>query len=566
MAIEQNLSVSRQAPIAFQIASEDSTTWIDENVLVETPRTGLETDRGGGVAPCTENKIGSFRGAISEGGKEASSHPPEVSRSNWNEWWGTTVWNLQVVLPLLLSDLLTITAFLVVASSLAADYFSHVGQPTFPAKACVLLALIVGRHAEGLYPGVGLNNVIELRKQTVAASVVFSVLALSWLATGHFNSADAFFLISAYMACVIALPICRYLTQMLLGKTSWWGFPVLVFGCGPTARRVLIAMRHSTSRGLRPIGCVGSPSEIFRDRQGTGEPVKVDDFLGTFEDAPRLIAQHKVQWVIGAMPESPPKEVARLFSQYAARASHRLLTTGISEFPYLWQSVRDCGGQAGIEIRDGLLMPSRQFFKRIFDLCAVVIGGLLISPLLLGIAVAIKLGSPGPVFYGQKRIGYGGKELKMWKYRSMFVNADTVLRDYLDKDPELRKEWEQTHKLKNDPRITKVGRFLRATSLDELPQLWNIFLGEMSLVGPRPIVDDTNYDREYVVDYPEAFQLYLRVRPGLTGLWQVAGRRDRNYYLRPQLDAYYVRNWSIWLDLFLLTRTIKTVLRREGAC
>ena len=566
MALEQDLSVISPSPAASIIVPEDSITWIEENVLVETPRASSEAANGVGADHTTESKTGIIRGAKSEGGTEASSLSTELSNSNWHDWWKTTVWNLQVVMPLLLSDLLTITAILIVASSLAADVFANVGQPTFSAKVCVLLALIVGRHAEGLYPGVGLNNVIELRKQTAAATVVFLLLALSWFATSHFNSADAFFLLCAYVPCVVALPICRCLTQMLLGKTKWWGFPVLVFGCGPTARRILIAMRNSPSRGLRPIGCVGLPSEIFRDRQGHGEPVHVDDFLGTFEDAPRLIARHKVQWVIGAMPESSPKEVARLFSQYAARASHRLLTTGISDFPYLWQSVLDCGGQAGIEIRDGLLMPSRQVLKRIFDTCAVVVGGLLISPLLIGIALAIKLGSPGPIFYGQKRIGYRGKELMMWKFRSMVVNADAVLRDYLDKDPELRKEWEQTHKLQNDPRITKIGRFLRATSLDELPQLWNVLRGEMSLVGPRPIVDDVNYDREYVTDYPEAFQLYLRVRPGLTGLWQVAGRRDRNYYLRPQLDAYYVRNWSVWLDLFLLTRTIKTVLRREGAC
>jgi Undecaprenyl-phosphate galactose phosphotransferase WbaP len=308
------------------------------------------------------------------------------------------------------------------------------------------------------------------------------------------------------------------------------------------------------------------PSEIFRDHQGIGEPVRVDDFLGTFDEAPRLIERHKVQWVIGAMPESPPMEVARLVSQYAARVPHRVLTTGISDFPYLWQMVRDCGGQAGIEIRDELLMPCRQLFKRVFDVCAVLAGGLVISPLLVAIAFAVKLGSPGPVFYGQKRVGYGGKELTIWKFRTMRVNADAVLREYLDNDPELRMEWERTHKLQTDPRITRVGRFLRATSLDELPQLWNILRGEMSLVGPRPIVDDANYDREYVADYPEAYQLYLRVRPGITGLWQVAGRQHRSYYLRPQLDAYYVRNWSVWLDIFLLVRTVKTVLRREGAC
>ncbi|MEM1063199.1 MAG: sugar transferase, partial [Planctomycetota bacterium] len=135
----------------------------------------------------------------------------------------------------------------------------------------------------------------------------------------------------------------------------------------------------------------------------------------------------------------------------------------------------------------------------------------------------------------------------------------------LAEHPELRAEWEATHKLKNDPRVTSVGRVLRQTSLDELPQLWNVLVGEMSLVGPRPIVDDPRFDREYVESHPEAYSLYARVRPGITGLWQVSGRNAHTYERRPQLDQYYVRNWSAWLDIYLLTRTVKAVLCREGA-
>lgn len=566
MAIEQELYVDVQPSDVCETEPGESARWIGENVLVETPPTVLRSPpRFDGAGVRTGAETGDIRVDGTKRDKPALTPGIGLADSQRHPWWKSAASKLRVVTPLLLADLFVIGALLAAASSLAGDSLGAALQPSLTMIVCVLLALIVGRHAEGLYPGVGLNIVVELRKQTIATTVVFAVLAMSWFAAGQFNVAMAFFLLFAYLAIVVALPLCRYLTQALLGKTSWWGFPVLIFGCGPTARRVLLAMRNSPSRGLRPVGCVGMPSEIFRDRHGIGAPVHVDDFLGNFDDAPRLIDEHKVHWVIGVMPEEPATQVARLVSLYAARAPYRLLTTGISDFPYLWQVVRDCGGEAGIEIRDGLLIPSRQLFKRAFDLCAVLAGGLVISPLLLAIALAIKLGSRGPVFYGQKRVGYGGKEMTIWKFRSMFVNADAVLREYLDNDAEIREEWERTHKLQNDPRITRIGRFLRASSLDELPQLWNILRGEMSLVGPRPIVDHAHYDREYVTDYPEAYQLYLRVRPGITGLWQVAGRRHRNYYLRPQLDAYYVRNWSVWLDLFLLTRTVKTVLRREGA-
>lgn len=567
MALDQQHHVYAQLSAAHRTGSAEPDSWLGGNVLTESspavfsPRARIRDTE---VAPLIDNDdlwVSSADGTLSATLKDFAFTDGER-----HQWWKMAAWNLRVITPLLLSDVLFISTILAVASYLASSYAGAAASPSFAVMGCVLLALIVGRHAEGLYPGVGLNVVVELRKQTIATTVVMIVIALSWFAMGQFHPELAFFLVPVYLACLIVLPICRCLSQILLGKTSWWGFPVLIFGCGPAARRVLSAIRNSPSRGFRPAGCVGIPSELLRDHRGMGSPVSADDLLGTFEEAPELIERHQVQWVIGAMPETSPEEVARLVSLYAARAPHRLLTTGISDFPYLWQIVRDCGGQAGIEIRDGLLMPSRQVFKRAFDICAVLIGGLLISPVLLAIAFAIKLSSPGPVFYGQKRIGYAGKELTIWKFRSMFVNADTVLREYLANDAGLRTEWERTHKLRKDPRITRIGRFLRTTSLDELPQLWNILRGEMSLVGPRPIVDDLNYDREYVTDYPEAYQLYLRVRPGITGLWQVAGRRHRDYYLRPQLDAYYVRNWSIWLDLFLLTRTVKTVLRREGSC
>src|SRR5262249_13099512 len=185
--------------------------------------------------------------------------------------------------------------------------------------------------------------------------------------------------------------------------------------------------------------------------------------------------------------------------------------------------------------------------------------GLLALPLFLVICALIRLSGPGPIFYGQRRIGRGHRTFTAWKFRSMMIHADKVLADYLARNPEAAEEWERGHKLRNDPRVTRIGRFLRRTSLDELPQLWNILCGEMSLVGPRPIVEGE------IEKYGEVFELYTQVRPGVTGLWQVSGRNNTTYQERIEFDEYYVKNWSVWLDVYILGCTVKAVLLSEGA-
>jgi len=220
---------------------------------------------------------------------------------------------------------------------------------------------------------------------------------------------------------------------------------------------------------------------------------------------------------------------------------------------------RDLAGILGVEIKHNLLNPWIRRIKRALDLLGVVAGGLLISPLVLAIVSLIKLDSSGPAFYTQHRLGKGGNHFRCWKFRTMHVDADWLLTQHLQDNSELRWEWEQDHKLRSDPRVTRAGRFLRATSLDELPQLWNVFRGEMSLVGPRPIVDGE------IPKYGKVYKLYQRVTPGITGLWQVSGRNNTTYEERVALDAYYVRNWSVWLDLVILARTVGSTVLRRGA-
>jgi Undecaprenyl-phosphate galactose phosphotransferase WbaP len=202
---------------------------------------------------------------------------------------------------------------------------------------------------------------------------------------------------------------------------------------------------------------------------------------------------------------------------------------------------------------------SKDRLSRVLDITVILFAAPYIILAFLAITILIKMDSPGPVFYRQRRIGRLGRKFYIYKFRTMFQNADQNLQNYLDSFPELKTQWFATHKLKQDPRVTRLGAVLRQLSLDELPQIWNIIIGDMSLIGPRPIVDAE------VEKYGKCFDLYIQVRPGLTGLWQVSGRNDTTYERRVELDEYYIRNRSLKLDLQILWKTVFVVLKKDGA-
>jgi Undecaprenyl-phosphate galactose phosphotransferase WbaP len=259
------------------------------------------------------------------------------------------------------------------------------------------------------------------------------------------------------------------------------------------------------------------------------------------------------------MPHTRREQLAELVGRASISFKHVLIIPNLGGITNSAVVARDFAGTFAVEIKHNLLVPWVRRCKRALDLVGTLAGGLLISPLLLTIVVLIKLDSPGPAFYGSPRRGSGGRQFRCWKFRTMHSGAERLLDEYLRDNPDLRAEWEQNYKLRDDPRITRIGRFLRKTSLDELPQLWNVLLGEMSLVGPRPILEAE------MPNYGETYELYKRVSPGMTGLWQVSGRNNISYADRVMMNAYYVRNWSIWLDLVILTRTIKIVLAARGS-
>ncbi|WP_439242063.1 undecaprenyl-phosphate galactose phosphotransferase WbaP [Lonepinella sp. BR2474] len=211
-----------------------------------------------------------------------------------------------------------------------------------------------------------------------------------------------------------------------------------------------------------------------------------------------------------------------------------------------------------LRINNNLAKRSSRFLKRTMDIVCSILIIIGLSPLLLALLFLIKKDG-GNAIYGHERIGRNGKPFKCLKFRSMVTNSQEVLENLLATDPEARAEWEKDFKLKNDPRITKVGKFIRKTSLDELPQLFNVLKGEMSLVGPRPVI------QEELERYNADVNYYLMAKPGMTGLWQVSGRNDVDYDTRVYFDSWYVKNWSLWNDIAILFKTVNVVLKRDGA-
>lgn len=404
----------------------------------------------------------------------------------------------------------------------------------------------------GLYPGVGISPVDEMRWICLTTTLMYLALtAMVFMRReGEIYSRGVF--VAAWMLSVLLVIGLRAISRWLFARKCWWGYPTMILGAGKTGSMVIRTLKRRPGIGLKPVLVLDDDPQKHGSLHGV--PV-----VGGVELAPALARTRKVPYAIVAMPGVPRDRLLSLLERYGSSFAHLLVIPDLFEFSSLWVEAKDMGGVLGLEIRQRLLLPGPRLAKFSIDLAATLIGGLFVLPVIGLIALLIKLDSPGPIFYSQIRIGQGGQHFKAWKFRTMVRNADKALKDYLEAHPELQEDWLKDQKLRRDPRVTRIGRFLRRTSLDELPQLWNILRGEMSLVGPRPIID------EEIPRYGDKFQLYTKVIPGLTGLWQVSGRNNITYEERVSLDAYYVRNWSVWLDVYILLRTVWVVLTGEGA-
>ena len=404
----------------------------------------------------------------------------------------------------------------------------------------------------GLYTGVALSPPEELRRATLSSVIVFFVLGA---ATVSLRGASRYFtwvIFLAILLSIVFLPLLRGLVRSRFANEPWWGTPAVVFGAGDAGQTVVRMLLDQPGIGLNPVAVVDDDPE----QPGFIRGVPV---MRGSELAAMVPQSSEFAYAVVAMPGVPSSRFLASIESYGLRFSRILMIPNISNFCSLWVNPKSVGGMLGLEVCQQAFVRERQWPKRVLDLTLTLLGAVLVLPLIALLALWIKVDSPGPIFYAQQRIGQDGKQFQAWKFRSMVRNADAILQRYLDQNPALRDEWERSHKLRNDPRITRAGRFLRATSLDELPQLWNVVKGEMSLVGPRPIVEAE------IPKYGNTFGLYMKVKSGLTGMWQISGRSDTSYDERVRLDSFYVRNWSVWLDLYILFRTIEIVLLRKGA-
>ena len=404
----------------------------------------------------------------------------------------------------------------------------------------------------GLYGGVALSPPEELRRAMLSSVIVFVVLGA---ATVSLRGASKYFTWVMFLAILLSLfllPLLRGLLRSRFANEPWWGSPAVVFGAGDAGQRVVSTLLDQPGLGLKPVAVVDDDPE----QPGAIRGVPV---MRGFELAAMVPQSCEFAYAVVAMPGVPSSRFLASIESYGLRFSRILMIPNLANFCSLWVNPRSVGGMLGLEVCQQAFVRERQWPKRVLDLTLTLLGAVVVLPIIALLALWIKADSPGPVFYSQQRIGQDGKQFQAWKFRSMVQNADGILQRYLDDNPILREEWERSHKLRNDPRITRAGGFLRRTSLDELPQLWNVLKGEMSLVGPRPIVEAE------IPKYGNKFSLYTKVKSGLTGMWQISGRSDTSYDERVQLDSFYVRNWSVWLDLYILFRTIEIVLLRKGA-
>ena len=404
----------------------------------------------------------------------------------------------------------------------------------------------------GLYPVIGLNPALEFRKVILGSAAGHGLgTAVIFLRQAAPLSACARYA-AACLATIVLVFVCRSTCRALCAHQSWWGTPAILFGSGREAQAIFRTLqRHST--GLKVVAAF--------DRNPINWP-ELDHnrvHVSTPEYASEFAAQHGVAYAIIAKPGLTGAEIGTLIKQHAACFRHVLVLPGLSGLTSVRVEARAVAGMLGLHVKQTLLCRQPQLIKRALDLCLAPLALAALLPFFTIIYLAVRLSSRGPVFYGHTRIGHANSTFKAWKFRTMHPNADQILATCLENDPELRREWAFNHKLKNDPRVTSIGKFLRKTSLDELPQLWNVLRGDMSFVGPRPIVSAE------ASRYGDCFASYSSVRPGITGLWQVSGRNNTTYDERVELDEHYVRNWSVWLDLYILSRTIQTVLLGEGA-
>lgn len=368
------------------------------------------------------------------------------------------------------------------------------------------------------------------------------------------DSTSRFFVFSFLVLSIITVTVAHYCGKKLFEKMGIFKRPVLIIGAGKTAallyQRVLTDLRAN----IRVVG-------VLEDNQVKNPILQHLPVLGGFKDAAEVIRNYHIDNVVIAAPGLPQDKLTKLILTIHPMVKSLSVVPNLVGIPLSNIRVDSFYDEklVVVNLRNNLESLTNRAVKRTVDIVCSFFGIIVLAPILLLIALWIRLDSHGSIIYSGKRLGQNGRPFKCYKFRSMYTNGDEILANYFQKHPEMKEEWEVYHKLDDDPRVTKAGAFLRKTSLDELPQIFNVLFGDMSLVGPRPYLLS---ERE---DMDGAAGIILMTPPGITGLWQVSGRSEITFDERIQMETWYVRNWNIWIDIMLLFKTFKVVLARKGA-
>ncbi|MBK5290915.1 MAG: undecaprenyl-phosphate galactose phosphotransferase WbaP [Acidobacteriia bacterium] len=458
------------------------------------------------------------------------------------------------MLCLVLADTLVIlsSSFLGVAlwslfnpSITMANYF-HLGG--------TVALFLLGYLAMGLYHPAGIGPVDELRRSVTATALVSLTLTASAFFGKEVGTYSRGALLCTAALAAVAVPSVRAILRLFCASQDWWGVPVAILGAGPSAAAIISNLKASPELGFKPVACLDD------DTGGRTECAGIP-ILGSLDAAPEFSHSFAVRHAIVALSGDDRFRLAAVMADHCSTFRHVIAIPDLAGIASLWVTPRDFAGVLGLEVHQNLLVPFNRFIKRAMDI-SVSLAALLVSlPLITLAVIATKTSSRGPAFFFQRRTGLDSAPILVPKLRTMFIDAEPRLQSYLSSSAAALQEWNRYCKLSNDPRIIPgLGRLLRRSSLDELPQFWCVLKGEMSLVGPRPLPT-------YHLDKfdPEFRKLRAKVRPGLTGLWQVSTRSDGDLDVQKEFDTYYIRNWSPWLDLHILARTVVVVLTGKGA-
>jgi Undecaprenyl-phosphate galactose phosphotransferase WbaP len=395
----------------------------------------------------------------------------------------------------------------------------------------------------GLYPGIGITPPEELKRITYITSLLMTALAAStFMFRGGADYSRGTF-IFVWILLIIFTSLLRALARYFFSSRKWWGRGIIVLGAGQTGQHLVGQLLERPGLGLKPLA-------IFDDNSNLTNFYPIPLIKG-LENASIFSAENNVHHVIVAMPSVPSQKLSQILQD--KNFFNTIIIPDFFGFSSLWVSTFEVGGILGLEIQQRLLSKKSQVIKRCLDLflLLVFIIPILIISILLSILIAFD--SNGSILYTQERLGKNGSKFRVFKFRSMYGDGEERLEEILKSNEKMRIEYEKYHKLKNDPRITRIGHFLRKLSLDELPQVINVLKGDMSFVGPRA------YLPRELLQMSGRHTLILKSLPGITGLWQVSGRNALSFRERLAIDEYYVRNWSTWLDFYILARTVLVV-------